>query len=63
MKNTFNFELVKPAKNLGGDRYSTVLGNKEWTVYFPQEISRPSGRPAHDIEVSVNVGGIKPQED
>ena len=55
MKNTFNFTLVKPAKNLGGDRYSTILGNKEWTVYFPQEITRPAGHSVKEIEMNVNI--------
>jgi hypothetical protein len=49
----FTFKLVKPAKNKGGDRYSTVLGTYEWTVYFPQEISRPSGQPTNNIVIEI----------
>jgi len=64
MKKSFNFELVKMAKNLGGDRYITkVPGDKDWTVYFPQKISRPNGSPVEDITIHVEVGGIKPKED
>ena len=60
MKKTFNFALVSPAKNIGGDRYVTKVDQKEWTVYFPQEISRPSGRPVEDITILIDVGGIDP---
>ena len=63
MKNTFNFTLVKPARNTGGDRYVTRIGSKEWTVYFPQEISRQSIRPAEDITVEIRVGGINPSRE
>lgn len=58
MKNSFNFTLVKAATNVGGDRYVTKIKNKDWTVYFPQELSRPSGRPAMDITIVVDVGGV-----
>ena len=61
MKNTFNFELVQAAKNLGGDRYVTKIDKKDWIVYFPQELSRPSGRPARDITINIHVGGIDPK--
>jgi hypothetical protein len=62
MKNSHNFSLVKLAKNTGGDRYVTNVAGKDWTVYFPQEISRPSGRPAEDITIVVHVGGINPEK-
>jgi len=62
LKTAFNFQLVKPAINMGGDRYVTNMKNKPWTVYFPQEISRPSGRPVHDITVRIDVGGIDPED-
>jgi len=55
MKNTFNFTLIKPAKNLGGDRYSTIFNGKEWTVYFPQEITRLAGIPVKEIEMGINT--------
>lgn len=59
-KTVFNFELVKAATNVGGDRYITTINKKPWTVYFPQDISRPAGRPAKDITINVHVGGIDP---
>ena len=55
MKNTFEFRLIKPAKNLGGDRYVTILSNKEWTVYFPQELTRPINVPVQTLTISVKV--------
>jgi hypothetical protein len=63
MKNSFNFTLVKPAKNMGGDRYVTTINGKDWTVYFPQELTRPSGRPAEDLTIVVHVGGINPDRE
>jgi len=64
MKDRYDFELVKAATNVGGDRYVTTVGKKPWTVYFPQELSRPAGRPVRDISIVVYTGGIDPgQED
>jgi len=62
MRDAFNFQLVKAATNLGGDRYVTTVDKKPWTVYFPQEISRPSGRPVHDITIRLDIGGINPKD-
>ena len=61
-RNTFNFTLVNPARNMGGDRYETQFNGTKWTVYFPQKISRQSGRPAHDITMVLHVGGINPED-
>ena len=55
MENHFNFILAKPAKNKGGDKYSAILGNKEWFVYFPQEISRPKNYPVRSIKITVDI--------
>jgi hypothetical protein len=62
VKNTFDFTLVNPAKNMGGDRYETQFNGTKWTVYFPQKFSRQSGRPAHDITMVLHVGGINPED-
>ena len=46
----YTFKLVKKAKGSGGDKYSC----NEWTVYFPQEISRPEHKePKSEIEIDV----------
>lgn len=55
MGNPYEFKLVNPAKNLGGDRYKTTVEKKDWTVYFPQEISRPSGRPVKNITIIIDI--------
>lgn len=41
---TLEFNLARPAKNKGGDRYEAVCESGErFVVYFPQEISREVG--------------------
>jgi len=62
VRNTFDFTLLNPAKNMGGDKYETRFDGKDWIVYFPQKISRQSGRPAHDITMVLHVGGINPED-
>ena len=54
-KSQFNFQLAKAAKSGDGDRYYAISAGKEWTVYFPQEISRPNGKPAQHINVEIEV--------
>lgn len=56
MKNTFDFELVNPAKNIGGDRYKTIIEKKDWTVYFPQKLSRLNNKPVQNITMIVHTG-------
>ena len=35
------FELTRPAKRFGGDRYEADIGdNKPWVLYIPQSGSR-----------------------
>jgi len=49
------FILERQAKKSGGDRYFAALESGEnWTVYFPQEISRDSeGNPKKAIQVNI----------
>jgi len=47
MKATFT--LTRPAKKSGGDRYESG----DWTIYFPQAVSRPKGTPVHQIEITI----------
>ena len=61
-RNTFNFTLLNPAKNKGGDKYVTKADGKDWIVYIPQKYARPAGRPAHDITLVLHVGGINPED-
>ena len=44
-KAEFKFKLVRPARNLGGDRYECgKKGDPEWMVfYIPQFVSRKGG--------------------
>lgn len=46
------FELVRPARGGGGDRYVAEVNGEEWTVYFKQSISRPNGE---DIKETITV--------
>lgn len=42
-------KLEKPAKNLGGDRYT----DGTLTIYVPQEVSRKDGKPADTVKVTI----------
>ena len=62
-RNTFNFTLLNPAKNKGGDKYVTEIGKgHSWIIYIPQKFSRPAGRPVHDMTVVLHAGGINPED-
>lgn len=47
------FNLVSPAKKSGGDKYQALNGD-EFTIYFPQSISRPNGVPVQTIVATFN---------
>jgi len=49
----FEFSLVKKAAKSGGDRYATEVDGVEWTVYFPQSISRKEGDSAKSLKITV----------
>jgi len=35
------FELTRPARRFGGDRYEADIGDKDpWIIYVPQSLSR-----------------------
>ena len=44
------FELTRPARKFGGDRYEADIGDpKPWVLYIPQSVSRdPSGQVIAD---------------
>jgi len=48
-------ELERPAREGGGDRYKAVIdisnAGSDFTIYIPQSISRPSGKPLARIIV------------
>ena len=46
----FTFNLVKKAKNVGGDKYEM---NESFNIYFPQEISRKNGKVKETIIIEV----------
>ena len=48
------FELVKPARGSGGDRYVAEVDGEEWTVYFKQSISRPDGDIRETITIEIH---------
>jgi hypothetical protein len=58
-EHTMKFDLVRPAKSSGGDRYECGRkGDPEWmTIYVPQLISRPSGTPVKELEVTIKTEG------
>ncbi len=49
---SFTFHLAKPARKTGGDRYECE--GSDWTIYVPQEISRPKGTPAQTLKITVD---------
>ena len=55
MTKTFQFNLTRPARKAGGDRYEyEEKGHPDFMVlYFPQSISRPNGVPLDSLSVTV----------
>ncbi len=52
--NTLTFKLDKKAKNAGGDKY-ICTDNKEFSIYFPQNISRDDKNECLEtLNVSIN---------
>ncbi len=49
---SFTFHLTKPARKTGGDRYE--CDGSDWTIYVPQEISRPKGAPVQTLKITVD---------
>ena len=47
------FQLERPAKKTGGDRYTTKIEGEDWVVYFPQELSRSEGEPKKTIQARI----------
>ena len=59
-KHILKFDLTRPARSSGGDRYECGRkGDEEWmTVYVPQHISRPSdGRPVETLTITIETLG------
>lgn len=54
-KAEFKFKLVRPAKNLGGDRYECgKKGDPEWMVfYIPQFVSRKEGEIKKELLITI----------
>ena len=50
------FELTRPARKAGGDRYEVQVASEKLAIviYVPQYISRKDGVPAYEMEVSFN---------
>jgi len=51
---TVKFVLVQAAKKSGGDKY-TCETNPEFSVYFPQIISRQAGEAVPEIEATFVI--------
>ena len=50
----YSFTLEKAAKSSGGDKF-VCQQLPEWSVYFPQAISRPSGASKPRAKITVQV--------
>jgi hypothetical protein len=51
------FTLDKPASRNGGDKY-VCTSDENFTIYFPQSISRPSSadnKPLQSITITINT--------
>lgn len=45
--------LARPARKSGGDRYEGMFEDgSQFTIYVPQQISRPEGLPVAKIQVT-----------
>ena len=53
-KTEFVFQLERPAKKTGGDRYKATGKIDDFTVYVPQQISRPFGKPVAQLTVTFD---------
>lgn len=49
----YKFKLVQAAKKAGGDKYECMT-NPDFTVYFPQSISRINGVVRQEIVVNID---------
>lgn len=50
------FKLERPAKKNGGDRYLAQGKIEDFTIYVPQQISRPAGKPLEFLTVTFTPG-------
>jgi hypothetical protein len=56
MKETkITFKLERAAKKAGGDRYLAQGKIDGFTIYIPQEISRPLGKPVNLITITFET--------
>lgn len=56
MKKTISFILERPARKKGADRYK-ASGHEDFSIYIPQDITRPSGSPLQAFQITFNDGG------
>jgi len=56
MKFQLMFELDRPARKKGGDRYACKTnGFEDFQIYIPQAISRLAGRAREQLKVTIDT--------